>query len=128
MQPDVLASDLCFIVPDAELWHFGVLSSAVHVAWVRQICGRLKSDFRYSGKLVYNNYPWPEKTTGMQRAAVEAAARGCWMFARSFLKPRSLTSTTPWPCPPNSSELTLRWTAPSIGATANSRSPPIDNA
>jgi hypothetical protein len=75
MPPEVLASDLCFVLPDAGLWEFGVLSSAMHTAWVRQIGGRLKSDFRYSGKLVYNNFPWPEKVTDRQRSAVEAAAQ-----------------------------------------------------
>jgi len=74
LQPDVLASDLCFLMPDATLYHFGVLSSAMHVAWVRQVCGRLKSDFRYSAKLVYNNFPWPVAPNATRRAAVETAA------------------------------------------------------
>jgi len=47
----------------------------MHMAWVRQVCGRLKSDYRYSAKLVYNNYPWPASATDKQRAAVEAAAQ-----------------------------------------------------
>ncbi len=47
----------------------------MHMAWVRQVCGRLKSDYRYSAKLVYNNYPWPESPTGKQLAAVEKAAQ-----------------------------------------------------
>jgi len=75
MSPKTLVSDLCFIMPDAALYHFGVLSSAMHMAWVRQVCGRLKSDYRYSAKLVYNNYPWPERPTGKQGAAVEAGAQ-----------------------------------------------------
>ena len=58
--PDVLISDLCFIIPGATLYHFGVLTSTMHMAWVRQVCGRLKSDYRYSNKLVYNNFPWPQ--------------------------------------------------------------------
>ncbi len=75
MSPDTLASDLVFVVRDATQFHFGVLSSAMHMAWVRQVGGRLKSDYRYSNKLVYNNYPWPESVSGKQRAAVEAAAQ-----------------------------------------------------
>lgn len=47
----------------------------MHMAWVRRVCGRLKSDYRYSNKLVYNNYPWPEAPTAKQRATVEAAAQ-----------------------------------------------------
>jgi hypothetical protein len=59
MPPTVVASNLCLIVANASRYHFGVLSSDMHMAWVRQVCGRLKSDYRYSNKLVYNNYPWP---------------------------------------------------------------------
>ncbi len=75
MQPRILGSDLVHIVPDATPFHFGVLSSMMHMAWVRQVCGRLKSDYRYSNRLVYNNYPWPENPTAKQRAAVEVAAQ-----------------------------------------------------
>ncbi len=75
VRPRVLASDLCFILPNATLWHFGVVSSAMHMAWVRQVCGRLESRYRYSAKLVYNNFPWPASPTGKQKAAVEAAAQ-----------------------------------------------------
>jgi hypothetical protein len=71
----VIASNLCCVVPGATLYHLGVLSSAMHMAWVRQLCGRLKSDFRYSKDIVYNNYPWPAAVTDKQRAAVEAAAQ-----------------------------------------------------
>ncbi|MGL4513621.1 MAG: DNA methyltransferase [Lacipirellulaceae bacterium] len=73
--PDVLCSDLVFIVPDANQYHFGVLSSAIHMAWVRYVAGRLKSDYRYSATLVYNNYPWPLGVTDAQRTKVEAAAQ-----------------------------------------------------
>lgn len=72
---NVIASNLCLIIPGAETFHFGVLTSSMHMAWVRQVCGRLKSDYRYSNKLVYNNYPWPESPTDKQKAAVEAKAQ-----------------------------------------------------
>jgi hypothetical protein len=75
MPPSVIASNLVNILPDATLFHFGILTSTMHMAWVRQVCGRLKSDFRYSNKLVYNNYPWPQEASEKQRAAVEAAAQ-----------------------------------------------------
>lgn len=54
---NILSSDLVFIIPNATLYHFGVLTSNVHMAWVRAVCGRLKSDYRYSKDIVYNNFP-----------------------------------------------------------------------
>lgn len=59
---NTISTDLNFIVPEATLYHFGVLTSKVHMAWVRAVCGRLKSDYRYSKDIVYNNFPWPEVT------------------------------------------------------------------
>ncbi len=75
IRPEVLSSDLLQIVPEAALYHFGVLSSAMNMAWVRHVCGRLKSDYRYSNRLVYNNFPWPESPTQAQQDAVENCAR-----------------------------------------------------
>ena len=75
LKPDTLCSNLVKIMPDATLYHFGVLSSQMHMAWMRQVAGRLKSDYRYSTGLVYNNYPWPEASTPAQRSAVGAAAQ-----------------------------------------------------
>ena len=74
MEPEVLSSDLVFIIPDATLYHFGVLTSSVHNAWMRVVCGRLKSDFRYSKDIVYNNFPWPE-VSDEQRAKIEITAQ-----------------------------------------------------
>jgi hypothetical protein len=71
----VIASNTVQFVPDATVYHFGILTSAMHMAWMKQVCGRLKSDYRYSNTLVYNNYPWPEAPTPAQRSAVEAAAQ-----------------------------------------------------
>lgn len=76
MSPNVIASNLALVIPGATLYHFGILSSTMQMAWVRQVCGRLKSDFRYSNKLVYNNYPWPTDPTEAQKLAVETAAQG----------------------------------------------------
>jgi hypothetical protein len=72
--PETLSSDLVFILPDATPYDFGILTSRMHVAWVRGVCGRLKSDFRYSSGIVYNNFPWPDSTPA-QRVAIEAASR-----------------------------------------------------
>ncbi|MDX2132687.1 MAG: DNA methyltransferase [Planctomycetota bacterium] len=74
MEPSDIASDLLFVLTGTTPYHFGVLTSEMHMAWVRQVCGRLKSDFRYSNKLVYNNFPWPQDATPKQQAAVSAAA------------------------------------------------------
>lgn len=63
LSAEVIVNDAVQIIPDATLWHFGVLTSSVHMAWMRTVCGRLKSDYRYSANIVYNNFPWPEKTT-----------------------------------------------------------------
>jgi len=73
--PDVVVGDSCLFVSDATKYYFGVLNSEMHMAFVRQVCGRLKSDYRYSNKLVYNNYPWPENPTDKQRLVVETAAQ-----------------------------------------------------
>jgi len=70
-----LVGDACFILPSDNLYYFGVLTSAMHMAWVRHVCGRLESRYRYSAKLVYNNFPWPENPTEKQKAAVETKAQ-----------------------------------------------------
>ena len=74
MTPDIIAADSCSIVPDATLYHFGVLTSNVHMAWMRVVAGRLKSDYRYSGSVVYNNFPWCEPTEE-QQAKIEQTAK-----------------------------------------------------
>lgn len=70
-----IASNLCLIIPNANHYHFGVLTSMMHMIWVRYTCGRLKSDYRYSNSIVYNNYPWPENPSDKQKEAVEKAAQ-----------------------------------------------------
>ena len=74
MNPDTLCSDLVFIIPNATLYHFGILTSNVHMAWMRAVCGRLKSDYRYSKDVVYNNFPWPTPTDE-QKARIEQTAQ-----------------------------------------------------
>jgi len=66
-----IANNSCSIVKNADLYHFGVLTSSMHMAWVRQICGRIKSDYRYSNKLVYNNFPWPKNPISRHVVNVE---------------------------------------------------------
>jgi hypothetical protein len=72
---DNVGADSCLIIPNGNLFHFGVLTSQIHMAWVKTVCGRLKSDFRYSKDVVYNNYPWPESPTDKQKEAIEKAAQ-----------------------------------------------------
>jgi len=73
---EVICSNTVQFVPDATVLHFGVLTSAMHMAWMRQVCGRLKSDYRYSNSLVYNNFPWPKDISAKNLKAVEKAAQG----------------------------------------------------
>ncbi len=84
-----IVSDTCLAIPNATLFHFGVLTSAMHMAWVRYTCGRLKSDYRYSAGIVYNNYPWPEALTDKQRNVIEAAAQAV-LDARALFPQSSL--------------------------------------
>lgn len=63
LPPNVIVNNAATIVPNATLYHFGVLTSSVHMAWMRVVCGRLKSDYRYSNSIVYNNFPWPNIET-----------------------------------------------------------------
>ena len=72
--PDIIASDAVQIVPDATLYQFGVLTSNVHMAWMRTVCGRLEMRYRYSKEIVYNTFPWP-KATDVQKEKIEQAAR-----------------------------------------------------
>ena len=61
-EPEVIVHNSCSFVPNATLFQFGVISSTMHMAWLRTVGGRIKSDYRYSGNLVYNNFPWPNPT------------------------------------------------------------------
>jgi len=72
---EFIVNDSCIALPNATPYHFGVMSSVMHMVWVKYTCGRLKSDFRYSNTLTYNNFPWPENLTDKQKEAVEKAAQ-----------------------------------------------------
>lgn len=74
LSPPMIPSSLVRVLLDADLWHFGVLTSTMHMAWLRQIGGRLKSDYRYSIGIVYNTFPWPE-ATDQQRTKVRSLAQ-----------------------------------------------------
>ena len=88
MTPDILCSNAVKLIPDATLYHFGVLTSNIHMAWMRAVCGRLKSDYRYSKDIVYNNFPWPEPTDA-QKAKIEKTAQAI-LDARAIYPDSSL--------------------------------------
>ena len=110
MQPDTLSSNLVKIIPHATLYHFGILTSTMHMAWVRYVCGRLKSDYRYSAGIVYNNFPWPASPSPQPspvkgegavplsprgrgaggEGAVEAAAQAVLDARAQFMRPSPL--------------------------------------
>ena len=71
---EIIASNQLYVLPNAKLFHFGVLTSNVHNAWMRVVCGRIKSDYRYSNAIVYNNFPWPTPTEE-QKAKIEKTAQ-----------------------------------------------------
>lgn len=72
---EIIVNNAVFIIPDATLYHFGILTSAMHNAWMRQVCGRLKSDYRYSAGIVYNNFIWPADVSVKAREKIEALAQ-----------------------------------------------------
>lgn len=74
MSPDEMTSNAVHIIPDATLYHFGILESNVHMAWMRAVCGRLEMRYRYSKDVVYNNFPWPNPTDE-QKAKIEQTAQ-----------------------------------------------------
>ncbi len=88
MTPDIMCSNQVNLIPDATLYHFGILESNVHMAWMRAVCGRLKSDYRYSKDVVYNNFPWPNPTDE-QRTKIEQTAQAI-LDARALYPDSSL--------------------------------------
>ena len=88
VSPSIIVSDLVQFIPDADLYEFGVLTSNIHMAWVRAFCGRLKSDYRYSAKVVYNNFPWPEPKEE-QKGKIEQTAQAI-LDARALYPDSSL--------------------------------------
>lgn len=88
MEPKFICGDANLLIPNASLSLFGILTSNVHMAWVRTVCGRIKSDYRYSKDIVYNNFPWPTPTDE-QRAKIEQTAQGI-LDARALYPDASL--------------------------------------
>ncbi len=89
LKEDVITSTELFMCPGGGLFHFGILESAMHMGWMRQVCGRLKSDYRYSNNLVYNNFPWPTSPAAEKVSIVESAGKAV-LEARSKFPDSSL--------------------------------------
>lgn len=89
LEPPTIPSNLVRVLPEASPWHFGILTSAMHMAWLRHIGGRLKSDYRYSIGLVYNTFPWPDATPAQQKK-IETLAQAV-LDARAL--PKNATSS-----------------------------------
>ena len=75
VKPEVIIGEPNFQIPNATLYEFGVVTSAMHMAWMRAVCGRLESRYRYSASVVYNNFPWPPNPTAKQTADIESKAQ-----------------------------------------------------
>ena len=88
MDKDVICSDSNILIPEITPYHFGILESNVHMAWMRVVCGRLKSDYRYSNTIVYNNFPWPTPTDE-QKTKIEQTAQAI-LDARALYPDSSL--------------------------------------
>jgi hypothetical protein len=91
LSPEIIVSNKIYIIPSSSLFLFGVLSSAMHMAWVKQVGGRLESRFQYSGSMVYNNLPWPNATT-RQRERLEEKARAVLLARQRHLPPRGMAA------------------------------------
>lgn len=83
-----IVTNAVLFIPNAKVYHFGVLTSNVHMAWMRTVCGRLKSDYRYSKDIVYNNFPWPNPTDA-QKEKIEQTAQAI-LDARALYPDSSL--------------------------------------
>ncbi|MBK9982817.1 MAG: class I SAM-dependent DNA methyltransferase [Saprospiraceae bacterium] len=85
--PEYIVNNSCFFIPKTLPYHFGILHSIFHMTWIKYICGRIKSDFRYSNTIVYNNFPWPENPSEKQKEAVEKAAQAVLDARAQFQNP-----------------------------------------
>lgn len=85
LNADVIPTDSATIIPEAGIYEFGILTSNVHMAWMRAVCGRLKSDYRYSKDIVYNNFPWCNPTPE-QKSKIEQTAQGILDARKMFPK------------------------------------------
>jgi hypothetical protein len=115
---ETICGDANIMLPNASLTHFGVLCSTLHNAWMRTVCGRLKSDYRYSNTIVYNNFPWPSSLSAVHTAKIEAAAQ-------AILNERTAEETrcagrgknAPWQLSMHRATCPLAWSRPMVLST-----------
>lgn len=100
LSPDIIASNQLYVLPNASLFHFGILTSAMHMTWIKAVCGRLESRYRYSASIVYNNYPWPNKPTEKQIATIEEKAKKVLDIRAEFPKSSLADLYDPLTMPP----------------------------
>lgn len=91
---DVILADSAYGLPNATLYHFAILTSTMHMAWVNHVCGRLKSDFRYSGSIVYNNFPWPVNASDRQIKLINNAAEKVLLVRKKYQEIDRITKGT----------------------------------
>jgi hypothetical protein len=84
LEPSIITSGSALIIPNANLYIFGIITSKMHMNWMAMVCGRLESRFQYSASIVYNNYPWPENPSEKQRKTIEEKAQNVLDVRASF--------------------------------------------
>ena len=97
---EYIPSDSCSFISNANLFHFGILMSTMHMAWVKTVCGRIKSDYRYSNELVYNNFPFPKNQTEKLVASIEEKAQKVLEVRSNFPKSSLADLYNPLTMPP----------------------------
>ena len=98
---DFISNNTMSVVAKSSLFHFGVLTSIMHMSWIKYICGRIKSDYRYSNELVYNNYPFPKNVSEKQKKAVEEKAQNVLNIRSQFSDCSLADLYDPFSMPPN---------------------------
>ncbi len=97
---EFIVADSCNSIPNASLFHFGVISSEMHMVWIKYICGRIKGDYRYSNDIVYNNFPWPEKASGAKKISVVQKAQKVLVVRNKFAESSLADLYDPLAMPP----------------------------
>jgi type I restriction-modification system DNA methylase subunit len=101
LSPDIIASNQLYVLPNATPFHFGILTSTMHMTWIKSVCGKLESRYRYSASIVYNNYPWPENPTEKHIKSIEIAAQKVLDTRAEFLNSSLADLYDPLTMPPS---------------------------
>jgi hypothetical protein len=103
--PNCIVSDSCLAIDNATLYEFGILQSGIHMTWVKYTCGRIKSDFRYSNEMVYNNFPWPKEVSEKNQKKVEEKAKKVLDIRAEFAESSLADLYHPLTMPPKLSKM-----------------------